>query len=412
MDRPKADLLVTGATEVCTCVPSQTDLIGRITEGCVAIAGERVLWVGPSPEVSSAVNCESARVIDARGGIVAPGFVDCHTHLVFGGSRAGEYALKMTHSPAEIAAMGFPTGIPATVDMTRATETDALFEQSSRRLKRMFASGSTTVESKSGYGLSWEQEFKQLTVNQRLSDVHPADLVSTFLGAHDFPAEMSRERYVDLLVEDMIPRAAESGLAEFCDVYCDRDFYSVTQTRRVLEAGLRHGLKPKIHADAYSATGVAELAIELGAVSMDHLNYTTPEEMKRLADAGVVGVGLPALDFAAGHQRPFDARAVLDAGMTLALATNINPGNWTETMRFVLVLACRRHGLSPEEAILAATAGAARALVLEADIGALEPGKLADIQIWDLKNVAELIYQLDRNPVVGIIKRGEVIIEF
>ncbi len=411
MERPKADLLITGAAEVVTCVPDGADPIGRIPGGCVAVAGERIVWVGPAADLNGAVDAVSARKLDAGGGIVAPGFVDCHTHLVFGGSRAKEYALKMTRPPEEISTLGFPTGIPATVAMTRATDPDRLLDQSACRLERMIASGSTTVESKSGYGLSWEQERKQLEVNRRLAAAHPVDLVSTFLGAHDFPEGVERERYVDRLAAEMIPAAAEAGLAEFCDVYCDQGYYTVPQTRRILEAGLRHGLKPKIHADAYSATGVADLAVELGAVSMDHLNYTTPAEMRRLAKAGVVGVGLPALDFAVAHPRPFDARAILDAGMTLALATNLNPGNWTETMHFVLVLACRRHRLSPEEALFAATAGSARALLRHDDVGSLAPGMLADIQIWDLQGVAEVIYHLDRNPVTGIVKRGEVIVE-
>jgi imidazolonepropionase len=209
----------------------------------------------------------------------------------------------------------------------------------------------------------------------------------------------------------MIPRVASMGLAEFCDVYCDEGYYTLDQTRRILEAGRAHGLKPKIHADAYSATGIAGLAVELGAASMDHLNYTTPAEMRRLAQAGIVGVGLPALDFAVGHPKPFDARAVLESGMTLALATNLNPGNWTETMHFVMVLACRRHRLAPEEAMLAATVGGAKALNRFPDVGTLQAGGLADIQIWSIPSFEEFVYRLDYNPIVGLIKRGKVIRE-
>ncbi len=409
MEKPKADLFITGASEVVTCAATHGDPLGRVAHGCVAVAGERIMVVGSAAEVSSRLDLSAARVVDAHGGLVAPGFVDGHTHLVFGGSRSIEYAAKMTRTAAQVAAMGIPAGIPATVSMTREAHPERLFAESADRLNRMFASGSTTIESKSGYGLSWSDELKQLETTRRLSQSCPADIVSTFLGAHDFPKDIPRDRYVDLLVNEMIPRAAGMRLAEFCDVYCDEGYYTLDQTRRVLEAGLSHGLRPKIHADAYSATGVADLAVDLGAVSMDHLNYTTPAEMRRLAQAGVVGVGLPALDFAVNHPKPFDARAVLDSGMTLALATNLNPGNWTETMHFVMVLACRRHRLSPEEAMLAATVGGAKALNRFPDIGCLQTGGLADIQIWDIPVFEEFVYRLDRNPIVGLIKRGKVI---
>lgn len=407
--RPVADLLVTGAAEVLTCVATRGDPLGRIARGCVAIAADRIIAVGSAQDVSSSADISAARVIDAGGGVLAPGFVDCHTHMVFGGSRSIEFCARMTRTAAEVAAMGIPAGIPATVAMTRSTESGRLFTESIDRLNRMFRSGSTTIESKSGYGLSRDHELKQMETSRRLSQSCSADIVSTFLGAHDFPSEMSPDQYVDNLVEEVIPRVAELKLAEFCDVYCDAGYYSQSQTRRILEAGLAHGLRPKIHADAYSATGIASLAIELGAVSMDHLNFTTASEMKRLAQAGVVGVGLPALDFAVAHPKPFDARAVLESGMTLALATNLNPANWTETMHFVMVLACRRHGLSPEEAMLAATLGAAKALCREHDIGSLQPGKLADIQIWAIPCFEEFVYRLDHNPIVGLIKRGRAI---
>ncbi|MFO7706857.1 MAG: imidazolonepropionase [Desulfobacterales bacterium] len=409
MEKPKADLYVTGAAEVVTCAPAPGNPLGRIAAGCLAAAGDRILAVGSPADIAARADTSAALVVDACGGVVAPGFVDCHTHLVFGGSRSLEYAAKMTRTSAEVSAMGIPAGIPATVAMTRETASERLVEESAGRLSRMFASGSTTIESKSGYGLNWKAELKQLQTNRRLSRSCPVDLVPTFLGAHDFPVDMPRDRYVDLLVNEMIPAVAEMLLAEFCDVYCDQGYYTVNQTRRILEAGRSHGLKPKIHADAYSATGIADVAIELGAASMDHLNYTTPEEMKRLAKAGVVGVGLPALDFAVAHPDPVHLRAILESGMTLALATNLNPGNWTETMHFVMVLACRRHRLSPEEAMLAATSGAAAALGRSAEIGALKAGMLADIQIWDIQSFEEYIYRLDRNPIVGLIKRGKVI---
>jgi imidazolonepropionase len=403
-------LLIQNAATILTCAPSEGDLAGRIQDGCVAIAGESILAVGPTREVLAAVDASQARVLDAGGKIVAPGFVDSHTHLVFGGSRVREYAARLTRGLEEVRQAGLPTGIWATVEMTRSTGLDELTRAASRRLARMLRHGTTTVESKSGYGLSLAGELRQLEVNQRLRQIVPQDVVSTFLGAHAFPADMPHGDYIDLVVEEMIPAVAERGLAEFCDVYCDEGYFSLAQSRRILTAALAAGMKLKVHADQYSALGAADLAAELGAVSADHLNYTGPETMSRLAAAGVVGVLMPAIDFAVQHPHPFDARAMLGTGMHLALATDLCPGGWTESMQLVMQLACRLHRLSPEEALLAATVGGARALALD-DRGALAPGMLADIQIWDLPSFEDVIYRLGNNAVETVIKRGRVVVQ-
>ena len=404
----KADLLITGASEVITCEADGGDVLGRIADGAVALAGDRIVAAGSSSEVASLADVSAARIINAKGRVVAPGFVDCHTHVVFGGSRAREYAARLTKSAEQVSAMGIPTGIMATVEMTRSTAADELFGYAGARLDRMFRQGSTTVESKSGYGLSREHELKLLQVTKRLGESRPVDLVSTFMGAHDFPGDMERNRYIDLLVKELIPLAAQEGLAEFCDIYCDEGYYTVEESRIILEAGLKAGLRPKAHADAYSATAMTDLAVELGAVSVEHLNYTTKDQMKKLAEAGVVGVVLPALDFAVAHPRPFNARDMLDQGMTLALATNLCPACWVESMRFVMMMGCRRHAMTVGEAMLAATKGAARALGRENDIGSLKPGKRADIQIWNLPALEDAVYRLDCNPVVTVIKNGRV----
>ncbi len=409
--KPKADLLLANAAEVITCEPGGSDLLGRLGGGTVAVGQGRVLAVGSRRQVGEVVNAEFARVIDVRGMVVAPGFVDCHTHLVFGGTRSREYALRLTRSAEEVRAMGIPTGIPATVAATRETGVEELTAASLERLARMLRAGSTTVESKSGYGLSMEGEFKQLEVNARLAQAGSARVVSTFLGAHDFPPDMDRAKYLELLVEEMIPAVAEKQLASFCDVYCDQGYYTAAESRRVLQAGLEFGLKPKIHAEAYSAIGGADLAAELGAVSADHLNYTSKEQMRRLSGAGVVGVLMPALDFAVRHPRPFDARAMLDAGMTVALATDMCPACWSESMAFVMRLACRLYGLTPEEAMLAATMGGARALALDQEVGSLRPGKRADIQAWDLPCLEDLVYRLDFDPLRMVIVGGQVRID-
>ena len=404
----RATLVITGAEEVLTCEPSGDDLVGRRSGVWVAVDGEQIAAVGPPAEVEMELDLSSADVLDVSGGVVAPGFVDCHTHLVFGGSRAEEYGARMTMSPAEVRALGIPTGIQATVAMTRAETLQELLTGAQERAASMFRCGTTTVESKSGYGLSVEKELEMLRVNRKLDALHPIDVVGTFLGAHDFPRELPRGAYIDLLLEEMIPRVAEEGLAEFCDVYCDDGYYTVAETRRILEAGLEHGLAGKIHVDAYANIGGAEMAAELGVTSADHLNYTTRRGMGRLAEAGTVGVVMPALDFAVQHPRPFDARAMMTEGLTLALATDLCPGCWAESMQFVMQLACRLYHFSPAEALYASTVGAARALGLEGDRGSLEPGKLADLQIWDVPTFEDVIYRLGNNAVETVIKRGRV----
>jgi imidazolonepropionase len=400
-----------------TCVPSPSSQLGRIQDGAIAIADGNIVAVGPQPSVEERIDLSLATRIDAGGKIVAPGFVDCHTHLVFGRSRALEYALRMTKSPKEIEAAGLRTGIAASIMMTREEKEEALFTGALDRLNRMMRYGSTTVEIKSGYGIRLADELKQLRVNRKLAEAQPVEVVSTFLGAHDFPPEidredpMAREAYIREVCEEMIPRVAEDGLAEFCDIYCDTGYYTAKESELVLESGMAHGLAPRIHTDAYANVGGSSLAARLPAVSADHLNYTSPEEMHRLAEAGVVGVVLPALDFAVAHPDPFDARAMLDAGMTLALGTNLNPGNWTESMQMVMQLACRNHGMSPQEAMLAATAGAARAVRRQDRVGCLAEGFQADLQLWDLPTFEDVIYRIGHNAVSMVLKKGTLVVE-
>jgi imidazolonepropionase len=403
---PVANLVIQGG-QVLTCVQSGDDPIGRIDGGVVAIAGERILAAGSPAEVVRQADLTEARVIDAHGCVIAPGFVDCHTHLVFGGSRVQEYAARMTRDTAEVARMGIPTGILATVSMTRRASDEELLVSALERLRGMFWSGTTTVEVKSGYGLTTADELRMLEVAQRLGQVGPADVVATFLGAHDFPPGVSRERYIDCVIQEMIPEMVRRGLAEFCDVYLDDGYYSVEESRRILQAARSVGLRLKVHTDAYSDIGGTALAAELGVVSADHLNYTNREAARRLAAAGVVGVVMPGLDWAVAHKRPFDARMLMSEGLTLALATDLCPACWAESMQFVMQLACRLYRFSPEDALLASTVGGARALGL-ADRGTLAAGQLADIQIWRLPAFEDVIYRLGNNAVDRMIKSGRL----
>jgi len=408
LTKPGVDLILSGASQVLTCAPAAGDPLGRRSGVAIAVRGEKIAAIAQQADLALDFDLSSARTIDLAGKIAAPGFVDCHTHLVFGGSRAQEYGARMTHSASEVAALGIPSGIQATVQMTRKSSAEALQASAKDRLQRMLRSGTTTVESKSGYGLSLEKELELLQVNQRLQGSQPVDIVSTLLGAHDFPPNIPRQRYLDILTQEMIPQAAEAGLAEFCDVYCDEGYYTVAESRRILESGLRYGLRPKLHVDAYANIGGCEVAAELRAVSADHLNYTSQAEIERLAGAGVVGVVMPGLDFAVRHPQPFNARLMLDMGLPLALATDFCPGCWMESMQLVMQLACRQYQLSPEEALLAATRQAARAVGLT-ERGVLEAGKLADIQVWDLPIFEDLIYRLGNNAVSMVIKRGKVV---
>lgn len=417
METPKADLLIKNASEIITCKSTSDDPLGRISDGAVAVGDGRILDVGHKTHIQEKIDISSAKIIDASGKIVAPGFVDCHTHLVFGGSRVKEFALKMTQSIAEIEASGMKTGIPASIAMTRDASEDDLFLAAKDRLKRMLAYGTTTVESKSGYGIRWPDELKMLRVNQRLAMEQPVEVVSTFLGAHDFPLGMDREdpkqrrTYILELIQEMIPRVADEGLAEFCDIYCDTGYYTAKESEMVLSAGLEYGLTPKIHTDGYANVGGSALAAALPTVSADHLNYTTNEELLLMAQAGVVAVILPALDFAVAHSNPVQARPIIETGLTLALGTNLNPGNWTESMQVVMQLACRNHGLAPHEAMLASTMGAAKALNRGDTLGCLEAGYVADIQIWDLPSFEDIIYRIGNNAVWKVIKNGRVVVD-
>jgi imidazolonepropionase len=409
--RPKADLLVQGATEVLT-VPAYGGL-GIMSGAIVAIGGGRILGVGDRAGIERTVDLSTAAVVEVDGGVVAPGYVDAHTHVVFGGSRVDEYIAHVERDEVALEHLrsSGSTGILATVAATRAASLTDLVEQTAGRLRDMLEHGTTTVESKSGYGLTTTSEVKTLNANVELARVLPIRIVPTFLGAHAIPPEETREAYVQRVAGEMIDEVAGRGLALFCDVYCDQGYFSVDDTERILEAGQRAGLRSKIHLDAYSNTGGAALAARLGVTSVDHLNFTTPAEAERLAAAGVVGVVMPALDLAVAHEHPFDARTLLDAGLTLALATDICPGCWTTSMTLIIQLACRTYGLTIAEAIRAATFGGAAALGMADEIGSLEPGRRADLQVWALPDHRHLAYRLGTNPVSLVVIGGEIAVD-
>lgn len=401
--------LIENAGQVLTCAADAPDLVGARTNTAVAISGDAIAAIGTPAEIATAHDLGAAERIDAQGGLVMPGFVDCHTHLVFHRSRVEEYAQRVRgRTPAEIRAMGIPMGISATARMMREASEEELVASAAERLAHMLSFGTTTVESKSGYGLNTATEIKMLEVNRTLGARQPVEIVSTFLGAHEFPEDKSRDAYIAEILDEMIPEVARRGLAEFNDVYCDDGYYTVAESRAILERGLEHGLKVKIHTDAYSHIGGSTLAAELRAVSADHMNHTAPEEYAALREAGVVCVVMPALDFAVGHTRPFDARAMMDAGLTLALATDMCPGCWLESMPFVVQLACRLYRFGPAEAIRAGTLHAAMALDRADRIGSLEPGKQADIAVFPYERYEDMAYRLGRGRARLVMKAGKV----
>jgi imidazolonepropionase len=382
-----------------------------IDDGAVAAAGDRIVAVGPSDRVEREVTlAEGATVLDARGRTVLPGFVDPHTHLVHAGTREREFGLRLAGaSYLEILQAG--GGILGTVEATRAADEATLARLTRDRLDTALRYGTTTLEIKSGYGLDTPTELKQLRAAALAGRDHPVRTVATFMGAHAFPPEHrdDPEAFVDLVIDEMIPAVAEAGLAAFCDVFCEQGVFSVAQSRRILEAGLAAGLRPKLHADELASSGGAELAGELGAVSADHLVYASEAGLASMAAAGVVAVLLPGTTFSLMGTRYAPARRMIDAGVPVALATDANPGSSpTESMQMIVNLACLQLGMTPAEAIAAATLNAAHALGMADEVGSLEAGKRADLLVVDAPNPTYLAYHYGTNLVESVIAGGRV----
>ncbi|MGE7841153.1 imidazolonepropionase [Lysinibacillus sp. NPDC093712] len=406
----RPDMIIQNAAQILPCTGDNMQDFQVLTDQAVVIDGQKIIDICSHQQLVQRYVVDNNNSIDASGKVVAPGYIDAHTHLVFHGSRVEEYAAKLTGDIADnLKKLAITTGPNRTIELTRDTSEEELFKQAKKRIMTMLKHGTTTVESKSGYGLTLESELKILRVGRRLNDQTAIDVVNTFLGAHGIPDHLTKEQYVNEIVDVMIPQVAQHHLAEFCDVWCDEGYFTDFESERILQAGLAHGLLPKIHADAYSYIGGSDLAARMKMISIDHLNYTPETVMAQLAQEGVVGVLMPALDFAVAHNKPFDARKMLDNGMHIALATDMCPACYTTSMSFVINLACRLYQFSVEEAIKAATKMAAKALNLT-DRGTLEIGKMADIQIWDVPNYKHVAYELGTNIVDTVIKRGQVVI--
>jgi imidazolonepropionase len=426
----QADLLIHNAGQLLTLASpggpkrdaAMRDL-GLITSGAVAVRDGQIIAVGPSAELERTIKAD--RRLDAAGRTVMPGFVDPHTHVMWAGDRADEFEMRIAGaSYMEIMAAG--GGIMNTVRHTRAASIDDLVAQTQPRLNRMLAYGTTTIEIKTGYGLNVETELKQWQAIRQLQAQTPALLVPTFLGAHAVPAQYKgrADDYVHLVIQEMLPAIArEASKAPivspgqpskarpaFCDVFCEDGAFSLDQSRRILEAAQALGFSSKIHVDEFKPLGGTRLAVELGAVSADHLVCTPPDEIELLAHSNAIAVALPGTPFGLGQHAYTPARAIIDRGGALAVATDCNPGTcWCESMQFVIALACRYLRLTPAEAISAATINAAHAVGLGDEVGSLEPGKRADLIILDAPTYMHLGYRFGTNLVETTIAGGQVV---
>jgi imidazolonepropionase len=382
--------------------------IHAIPNAALAWRGRTIQWVGPEAELPAAYRDDE--VLDAGGRLVIPGLVDCHTHLAFAGWRAEEFEQRLLgRSYLEIAAAG--GGIASTVRATRAAGDDELLARAERVLEAVRALGVTTVEAKSGYGLTLEDELKLLHVYRRLAAMQPVRLVPTLLAAHTVPPEhrAHRERYVDLVVEEIIPRVGNEGLARCCDVFVEESAFSVAEGRRVLEAGKRAGLAPKVHADQLTASGGAELAAAVGALSADHLECVTDGGIEAMRRAGVVAVSLPIATIYLA-QRPMPARRLIDAGVPVAVATDFNPGSAPSyDLPLAMMLACTLQRMTPAEVLKGATRYAAQAVGLAERVGSLEPGKAADFAVIDAPDATHWLYHFRPNACVMTVIEGSVV---
>ena len=411
------DWLITGCSQLLTLrgpVPRRGQALtelGIISDGALLTHDDRIVAIGARRGIERLPKARRAEKLDLGGRVVLPGFVDSHTHLIFPESRAAEYEQRNSGATyEEIARSG--GGIRSSVKGLRAASSSVLKTRALKNLREFAAHGTTTIEAKSGYGLNWKSELKILEILYDLNQEHPLDIRATFLGAHVVPPEFRRrpESYVDLLVRRWIPTVATSGLAEFCDVYCDRGAFTVAQSRRILMAGRAGGLVPRIHAEQLAHTGAARLAIELQAASADHLEKIDRTDIRALGLSNVVCTLLPGCCFHLGLKQYAPARKLIEASAIVGIATDFNPGTSpTLSMPMILSLACTQMRLTPAEAISAATINPAYSLRVHDRVGSLEVGKYADLAAFDVADYREIPYYFGVNLCSLTMKRGAIL---
>ena len=419
------DLIIHSAAQLLTLKGgpqhgSNLGQLGILDDGAIAIAGSQILAVGPTPQILESYTTDQK--VNASGKVVLPGFVDPHTHLVWAGDRSVEFEMRIGGaSYMEIMATG--GGIASTVKETRAASLEEIKSQTRPRIQHMLAHGTTTAEAKSGYGLDFESEAKLLTAIVGLDQEGPLQLVPTFLGAHALPPESPEageagyELYTQEIIEAMLPQLQRWWHKEYAerplpyvDVFCEQEAFNLAQSELILGKAKALGFPLKIHADEFAGIGGTQLAVQLGAISADHLVHTPPDDIEALGKSTTVAVALPGTPFGLGEHEYTPAEAILAQGGLLAIASDLNPGTaWCESMQMVIALACRYMKLTPSQAIAAATINAAAALNLEMNIGSLEIGKQADVIMLDAPNYRHLGYRFGVNLNVMTVKRGKIV---
>ncbi len=377
---------------------------GLIKDGALAVDEGEIIDTGKTERMTKEYDPD--QTIDASDKTVIPGFVDPHTHLVFAGSREDELMKKIKGKTyMEILEEG--GGIIRTVKATREAGKEELKDQSSKRLNRMLKQGTTTLEAKSGYGLDKDNEIKSLETIKELDEDQPVDLIPTYLGAHSLPPEFDKSgEYIDYCIKEVLPEIIDKDLAEYCDVFCEEGVFDAKESRRLLEIGQENGLKPRVHADEIENIGCSSMAAEIDAISAEHLVKTSDEDIEKMAESGTIGILLPGTPFMLMEDEYSPARKMIEKEMPVALATDLNPNCWTESMQSVITLACLQMKMTPSEALTAATFNAARALDRE-EIGILEKGKKADFLILDVPNHMHIPYRFGVNLVEEVYKSGK-----
>ncbi|MFX0075513.1 MAG: imidazolonepropionase [Candidatus Hermodarchaeota archaeon] len=418
----QVDLIIIHANELVTMdttygVPRKGVVMKNLAivhDGAVAISRDSIIFVGTTKElIDHFPPSEETVIIDATNRLVTPGLIDPHTHIIFDGFRENELEMKLAgKSYIEILESG--GGILKTVKATRKAPLARLIQNGRIILNRMMEYGTTTIETKSGYGLDVENEIKSLLAIKELNLEHPIDIISTFLGAHAVPPEYEgkTDEYVNLIISEMIPRIAEEQLAEFCDVFCEEGIFSLEQTKKIITAAINAGLEPQIHVDEIVDTNGALLAAELNAVQVGHLLKSNDNGLKALKNSNTIATLLPGTPFCLMLKDYAPARKMIEMGIPIALATDLNPNCWTESLQMIIALACYHMKLSPAEALSATTINAACAINRQEEIGSIEVGKKADIVIFDVPNHNFLPYQFGVNLVSKVIKNGKIVVDF
>lgn len=389
---------------------AEMDQANVIENGFIAIKDGKILKVAAGEPEASLIGSHT-KIVDYSGKLASPGLIDCHTHLVYGGSRENEFAKKLNGvSYLDILKEG--GGILSTVRSTRSASFENLYDKSKRLLDQMIIHGVTTVEAKSGYGLNWETEKRQLEVVKELNHNHPIDLVSTFMAAHAVPPEFDGDgdAFIEMIIAEMLPQVKEENLAEFCDIFCETGVFTAKQSLRLLEAAKELGFKLRIHADEIDSIGGVDVAAELNTVSAEHLMAATDEGIKKMSKSGVIGNLLPGTTFSLMKDTYAPAKKMLDAGMAITLSTDSNPGSCpTSNIQFIMQLGCFKMYLTPVQVFNAVTINAAYSVGLGDQIGSFKEGKLADIAIWDAPNVDYPLYFFATNLVQDVYKHGELV---